>query len=111
LACNFRFVLPVPGINGLHESAVTIEGAGLANTGNFVLDAVGETAVEDVVEGAIALAADLASEAVELYHILVYLLSFFHGQVVQLMFSISDGVVWAEVGLQFGDELGIVVHP
>jgi len=111
LVRNFRFVLPVPGVDGLCESAVTIEGAGLANAGDFVLDVVGETAVENVVEGAIAIAADLTSEAVELNHVLVDFLSFFHGQVVQLMFGVSDGVMLAEVGLQFGDELGIVVHP
>jgi len=64
LACNFRFALPVPGIHGLHESAVTIEGVGFANAGNLVLGAVGETAVKDVAESAIAIAADLASEAV-----------------------------------------------
>ena len=104
-------MLPVPGVDGLHESAVTIQGAGFANAGNFVLDAVRETAVEDVVESAIAVAADLASEAVKLDHVLVDFLSFLHGQVVQLMFGVSDGVVRAEVGLQFGDELGIVVHP
>ena len=90
---------------------VTIESAGLANMGNFILDAVGETAVEGVAEGAIAIAADLASKVVELNHILVYLLSVFHGQVVQLMFGVSDRVMQAEIGLQFGDELGIVVHP
>ena len=111
LACNFRFALPVPGVDGLHESVVTIKGVGLANMGNFVLDAVRETTVEDVVEGAITVAADLASEAVELYHVLVYLLSFFHGQVVQLMFGISNRVMQAKVGLQFGDKLGVVVHP
>jgi len=111
LARNFRFALPVPGVDGLRESAVTIEGAGLANTGDLVLDAVGETAVEDVAESAIAVAADLASEAVKLDHVLVDFLSFLHGQVVQLMFGVSDRVVRAEVGLQFGDELGVVVHP
>jgi len=111
LARNFRLALPVPGVDGLRESAVTIEGAGLANVGNFILDAVGETAVKDVAESAVAIAADLASEVVELNHVLVDLLSFFHGQVVQLMFGISDGVVRAKVGFQFGDKLGVIVHP
>jgi len=111
LARNFRFALPVPGVNGLCKSAVTIKGAGFANAGNFILDVVGETTVKDVAESAITIAVDLASEAVKLDHILVDFLSFFHGQIIQLVFSISDRVVRAEVGFQFGDELGIVVHP
>jgi len=111
LARNFRFALPVPGINGLREGAVTIEGVGLAYTRDFVLDAVREAAVEDVVESAIAIATDLASEAVELNHVLIYFLSVFHGQVIQLVFGISNGVMRAEVGFQFGDELCVVFHP
>jgi len=62
-------VLPVPGIDGLCESVVTIKGVWFANMRDFVLDAVGETAVEDVAEGAIAIAVNLASEVVELNHI------------------------------------------
>ena len=57
LVRDFGFALPVPGINGLHESAVTIEGAGLSDTGNFIFDVVGEATIEDVVECAIAIAA------------------------------------------------------
>ena len=60
---------------------------------------------------AIAIAADLSGEAVELYNILIDLLSFLHGQVVQLVFCVSDRIMWAEVGLQFRDELMVAVHP
>ena len=111
MARNFRFALPVPGVDGLCESVVTIEGVGLANVRDFDLDMVGETAVEDVVEGAIAIAVDLASKAVELNHVLVDFLSFFHRQIIQLVFGVSNGVMQAKVGFQFRDELGIVVHP
>ena len=104
-------MLPVPGIDGLHESAETIEGAGLSDTGDFIFDAVGETAVEDVAECAIAIAVDLSSEAIELYDILVDFLPFLHGQVVQLMLCISDRIMQTEVGLQFRDELMVIVHP
>jgi len=89
---------------------VTIEGAGFANAGSFVLDAVGETAVEDVAESTIAIAADLASEVVKLDHVLVDFLSFFHGQIIQLVFGVSNRVMQAKVGFQFGDKLGVVVH-
>ena len=43
-------MLPVPGIDGLRESAVTIEGAGLSDVGNFIFDVVGEATIEDVAE-------------------------------------------------------------
>ena len=90
---------------------VTIEGVGLSNMGYLIFDAVRETAIEDVAEGAIAITADLPSEAIELYNILIDFLSFLHGQIVQLVFHVPDQVMWAKVGLQFGDELMVVVHP
>ena len=90
---------------------VTVKGAGLSNMEDFIFNAVGETTVEDVVEHTIAIAADLSGEVIELYNVLVYFLSFLHGQIVQLVFCVPDQVVWAKVGLQFGDELMIVVHP
>ena len=79
--------------------------------GDLILDAVGETAVEDVAECAIAIAADLSGKAIELYNVFIDFLSFFHGQVVQLVFCISDRVMQAEIGLQFRDELMVTVHP
>ena len=57
------------------------------------LDAVRETAVEDVAECAIAIAMDLSNEAIELYDVFIDFLPFFHGQVVQLVFCISDRVM------------------
>ena len=62
-------------------------------------------------ECAVAITADLAGEAVELNDILVYFLSIFHGQVVQLVLRISDRVVQTEVRLEFLDKLLVVVHP
>ena len=47
---DLGLVLPVPGIDGLRESAESIKGVGLSNVGDFIFDAVGETTVEDVVE-------------------------------------------------------------
>src|SRR5437899_1298416 len=78
---------------------------------DLIFDVIWQSAVKDVVEGAIAPAVDLASEVVELYNIFVDFLSVFHGQIVQLVFHISDGIVWTKVGLEFLDELLIVVHP
>ena len=45
----------MPGIDGLRESAVTIEGVGLSDVGDFIFDAVRETTVEDVAECAIVM--------------------------------------------------------
>ena len=79
--------------------------------GDFIFDVVGETTVEDVAECAIAIAMDLSGEAIELYDVLIDFLPFLHGQVVQLMFHISDRIMWTEVGLKFGDKLMVIVHP
>ena len=89
----------------------SIKGVGLSNVGDFIFDVVGETAVEDVAECAIAIAVDLFHEAIELYNIHIYFLSFLHGQVVQLVLCVSDWVMWAGIGLQFGNELMVTVHP
>ena len=104
-------MFPVPGIDGLHKSAESIEGAGLSDAGDFIFDAVGQTTVEDVAECAIAIAMDLSSEAIELYNVLVDFLSFLHGQVVQLVLRISDRIMRTEIGLQFRDKLVVTVHP
>ena len=62
-------------------------------------------------ECAIAIAMDLSGKVIELYNVLIDLLPFLHGQVVQLMFCISDRIMWTKVGLQFGDKLMVIVHP
>ena len=108
---DLGLAFPVPGIDGLCKSAESIKGVGLSDAGDLIFDAVGETTIEDVVECAIAIAADLSGKAIELYDILVYFLSFLYGQVVQLVFCISDRVMQAEVGLQFRDKLMVAVHP
>ena len=98
LVRDFRLVFPVPGINGLCKSVETIEGAGLSDAGDFIFDAVREAAVKDVAECTIAIAVDLSGEVIELYNIHIYFLSFLHGQVVQLVFHVSDRIMWTEVG-------------
>ena len=107
LAQDFRLVFPVPGIDGLRKGAKAIEGVGLSNTGDLIFDVVGKTTVEDVAECAIAIATDLSGEAIELYDVLIDLLSFLHGQVVQLMFCVPNRIMRTKVGLQFGDKLSI----
>ena len=79
--------------------------------GDFIFDVVGETTVEDVAECTIAIVMDLSSKVIELYNILVNLLSFLHGQVVPRVFCVPDRIMWAKVGLQFRDELMVAVHP
>ena len=79
--------------------------------GDFIFGVVGETAVEDVAECAIAIAADLSGEVIELYDVLVDFLSFLHGQVVQLVLHVSDRIMQTKIGLQFRDKLVVTVHP
>ena len=54
---------------------------------------------------------DLSGEVIELYDVFVDFLPFLHGQVVQLVLRISDRIMQAKIGLQFGDELMVAVHP
>ena len=77
---------------------------------DFIFNVVGETA-KDVAECAITIATDLSGEVIELYDVLVDFLPFLHEQVVPLVLHISDQIMWAKIGLQFRDELMVVVHP
>ena len=64
-----------------------------------------------VPEGTFFITSDLRSNPIELHDVLVDPLPVFHGEVVELVFSISDGVMWTEVGLELQDELLEVVLP
>ena len=64
-----------------------------------------------VPESTFSIALDLCSDLVELEHILVNTLTIYHGQVVKLVLCISDRVIQTKVGLEFQNELLVVLHP
>ena len=86
-------------------------GGGLPDARNLIFDAVGKAIIKVVPEGTFSITSDLRSNPIELYDVLVDPLPVFHGEVVELVFSISDGVMRTEVGLELQDELLEVVLP
>ena len=87
------------------------EGGGLPNVRNLIFDAVGKAVIKVVLEGTFSITSDLQSNPIELHDILVDPLPVFHGEVVELVFSISDGVMRTKVGLELQDELLEVILP
>ena len=78
---------------------------------NLIFDAVGKAVIKVVLEGTFSITSDLQSNPIELHDILVDPLPVFHGEVVELVFSISDGVMRTKVGLELQDELLEVILP
>jgi len=70
-----------------------------------------ETGVKQVAEHAISVVLDLGGESVEVYYILRNAVSILHLEVLELMLSISDGVVRSKGTLELSDEVDPAVHP
>ena len=87
------------------------EGGGLSDARNLIFDAVGKAVIKVVPEGNFSVTSDLRSNPIELHDVLVDPLPVFHGEVVEPVFSIFDGVMRTEVGLELQDELLEVVLP
>ena len=87
------------------------EGGGLPDARNLIFDAVRKAVIKVVPEGIFSVTSDLRSNPIELHDVLVDPLPVFHEEVVKLVFSISDGVMQTEVGLELQDELLEVVLP
>ena len=78
---------------------------------NLIFDAVRKTIIKVVLEGTFSVTLDLRSNPIDLHDVLVDLLPVFHGEMVELVFSISDGVMRTEVGLELQNELLEIVLP
>ena len=98
-------------INSLDEGMEFVESRGFSNLGDLILDLIRETIVKVVLEGTFSVIPDLRNDLVEFDNIFVDALTILHGQMVQLVFRISNRVMWSKVGLEFQDELLEVVHP
>ena len=59
---------------------------------NLIFDAVGEAVIKVVAEDTFSITSGLRSNPIELHDVLIDLLPVFHGEVVKLVFSISDGL-------------------
>ena len=69
-----------------------------------------QTFIKVVPEGTFSIALDLHHNPVEFDHVLGDMLTVLHGQVVKLVFCISDRVMQTKVHLEFKDELLVVFH-
>ena len=87
-----------------------VESHGFSDSRDLILDSIRETIVKVVPEGTFSITPDLRSDLVEFNNIFVDVLTILHGQMVQLVFRISDRVMWSKVGLEFQDKLLEVVH-
>jgi len=82
---EFRLTNPVVHIDELRKDSHIPKSGGLANMGYFILNAVQKSMIEEVLECIISVTMDLMSYAVELNHILVYMLDVCHRQAAELM--------------------------
>ena len=78
---------------------------------DLILDSVRHSIIKDVVEYAWTVTMDLTGQAVKLDDILADALAILHREVIQLVFSISNRVIWAEVGFEVIDEHRMIIHP
>ena len=111
MAANFGLALPIACIYSLGKVTGIREGGGLPDVRNLIFDAVGKAVIKVVPEGTFSIISDLQSNPIELHNVLVDPLPVFHGERVELVFSIFDRVMWTKVGLELQDELLEVVLP
>ena len=78
---------------------------------NFVLEMIQETGVKQVVERAISIVLDLGGESAEVYYVLHNVVSILHPEMLELMLSISNGVMRSKGTLELSNEMDPAVHP
>ena len=111
LVCTFSFVLPAVSINGLHKSVELKESMRFAHMRNFILDMIWKAIIEHVAEHAFTISFDLRGIMVKLHKIPINTVVILHGQMVQLMFCISNRIRRSKISLELDNELLIVIHP
>ena len=104
-------MFPVVGIDALCETAQVLELSWFAYTADFVFDVVGQTGIKLVTKGSVAITLELRRKVVEFHDVANNSLRVLHPQVVELVLGVSDGVVQAELELEFCDEFTPIIHP
>ena len=104
-------MFPISGINFLGDGAKTIKSAWFTNVADLILDSVRETRIEVMMQSAIAISPNLGCNSIEVDHIAINAMGVLHAEMIKLMLSISNGVVWTERGLELNDELSPTGHP
>jgi len=109
--CNLFLAFPISGIDLLGKNVKAVQSAWLTDVAYLVLDSVGETCIEVVMQGAITVAPNLGRDMVEVNYISIGMMVFLHAEVVELMLGIGNRVMRTEGCLEFNDELFPVGHP
>ena len=89
-------VLPIACIDLLGEHMQSIQSPQFTNPGQFVFYLVWKTGIEVVPEGTITIALDLRGQPVEVHNVLRDMVTILHLKVIELMFCISDRVMWTK---------------
>ena len=111
LTSDFFFLFPVASVDALHKAAQVLKLPWFAYAADFVFDAVGQTSVKLVTKGGVAIILELRRKVVELHDVANTSLCVLHPQVVELVLGVSDGVMRAELELEFCDEFAPIIHP
>ena len=88
-----------------------MQSQGFPNSSNFVLETIRESGVKQAAEHAISIVLDLGGEAVEVYYVPCNTVSILHPEMLELMLSISNGVVRSKGALELSNEMDPAVHP
>ena len=105
------FTFPVTCVEVLSEGPKVLKVLGLAHAANLVFDSVRETSIEFMMEGSFPIATKLRAEMIELNEVTDNVMGFLHVKVVELVLSVADGIMGAELAREFHEELTLVVHP
>ena len=108
---NLFLTFPVSGVNFLGDGAKSVESARFTDVADLILDLVGETGIEVMMQSAIAVSLNLGCDSIEVDHIAINAMGVLHAEMIELMLSIGNGVVWTERGLELNDELSPTGHP
>ena len=93
------------------DGAKSIESARFTDAADLILDLVGETGIEVMMQSAIAVSPNLGCDLIEVDHIAINAMGVLHAEMIELMLGIGNGVVWTKCGLELNDELSPTGHP
>ena len=108
---NLFLTFPVSGIDFLGDGAKTVESVWFTNVADLILDLVRETRIEVVMQGSITVSPNLGRDSVEVDHIAIYAMGVLDAEMIELVLSIGNGVMWTERGLELYDKLTPAGHP
>ena len=107
---DFGVTFPAAGIDGLDKRAETVEVVRFTDSGDFILDAAGQSVVELAAEGSVA-PVDFGGELLKADNVFSNFLVVTHFEPFKLIFSISFDIERTKVGPEFRNELVVIVGP